>query len=273
MRPSWTRPDRIAALLLAAAFAVLCASVADALRIAPLPAARAGRDVARAAEAAVAAPGPVAHADPAGGAAADVGVVDAGALEADVASAAGVSGDAAEATVADAHVAAADVADGDAADANAAGRNATRTAATRSRAARAAATRGDAAAGSGAPSVRDVERATRAVLAAVARDPFRPDRRRAPDRYRLPGEALAVEPVARRAPLPPLRLVGTASFGDGRGFAALMVQGRTPLLVPVGDTLGGLRLLRVDTGSAVLEAADTVVLLEVARRLDGRVRR
>jgi hypothetical protein len=178
--------DRIAALLLAAAFAVLCASVADALRIAPL------------------------RSEPPAGA--PVGTHAVG--PADVGAAAG----------------------------------------------------SDAAAGPTAPSVRGVERATRAVLAAVARDPFRPDRRRAPDRYRLPGEAPAVERVARRVTLPPLWLMGTASFADGGGFAALAVQGRAPLLVPVGDTLAGLRLVRVDTGSAMLEGADTVLLLEVARR-------
>jgi hypothetical protein len=206
MRPGRMRPDRVAALLLAAAFAVLCASIVDALRIAPLPGespagARAGMHAAT--------PGMVANAG------------------------------ASEARRVDAH----------AGDATADGVRG-----------------GDAAPGSGAPSVHDVERATRALLAAVARDPFRPDRRRAPDRYRMPGEAPPEVRVARRATLPPLWLVGTASFGDGGGFAALAVQGRAPLLVPVGDTLAGLRLVRVDTGSAVLEGADTVLLLELARR-------
>lgn len=200
MSPAWTRPDRLATLLLAAALAVLCASIVDAVRVAPIPA-------------------PVA---PAAG-----------------------DDDSAEAAEVRASAASADSAHG-AADA-----------ASRADAARASA----------------LARAAEAVLTAVARDPFRPDRRRAPERYRLPGEALAVARAAPRAPVPAMRLLGTASFGDGAGFAALALQGRTPLLVPVGDTLAGLRLVRVDTGSAMLEGADTVLLLQLAREPATRRRR
>jgi hypothetical protein len=225
MRASRMPADRIAALLLAAAFAVLCASIADALRLAPLPS-----------EPPATARGGTHTVGPAAGAGAAAGppmLADADAARRGSAAARAAAGGAAAGRVV--------------AERDAAGKTA--------------------AAGPSAPSVRDVERATRAVLAAVARDPFRPDRRRAPDRYRLPGEApAAAERVARRATLPPLWLVGTASFADGGGFAALAVHGRAPLLVPVGDTLAGLRLVRVDTGSAVLEGADTVLLLEVARR-------
>lgn len=184
MTPAWTRPDRLAALLLVAALAVLGASIAGALHVGP----------------------PVPAADASSGARPS-----------------GVAPD-------------------------------TRVAA--------AAQDGDAPA--------RATQAAHAVLAAVARDPFRPDRRRAADRYRLPGEAFVVERPARRAPLPALRLVGTASFGDGGGFAALALHGRAPLLVPVGDTLAGLRLVRVDTGSAMLEGADTVLLLQLDRKLAGR---
>jgi len=204
MRPAWTRPDRFATLLLAAAFAVLCASIVDAVRIAPIPA-----------PASVAASGALVAGD-----------------------------DAAAATAAErASAAAADSAGGTAAP------------------------RADAAGAS------VVAHAAEAVLTAVARDPFRPDRRRAPERYRLPGEALAVARPEPRAPTPAVRLVGTASFGDGGGFAALALQGRAPLLVPVGDTLAGLRLVRVDTGSAMLEGADTVLLLQLTREPAARRRR
>lgn len=200
MSPAWTRPDRLATLLLAAALAVLCVSIVDAVRVASIPA-----------------PGSVtAFVEP---------VAD------DDASAAGA-----------------------AVPASAASADSARDAASRADGARASA----------------VARAAEAVLTAVARDPFRPDRRRAPERYRLPGEALAVGRAAPRAPTPAVRLVGTASFGDGGGFAALALQGRTPLLVPVGDTLAGLRLVRVDTGSAMLEGADTVLLLQLDRKLAGR---
>lgn len=204
MRPAWSRPDRLAALLLAAAAAVLCASIVDAVRVAPMPA-----------------PASVA------------------------ASAALVTGDDVAAAVA----------------------------AESTSAASADSARGAAASRAGAARASVVAHAAEAVLTAVARDPFRPDRRRAPERYRLPGEALAVERAAPRAPVPAVRLVGTASFGDGAGFAALALQGRAPLLVPVGDTLAGLRLVRVDTGSAMLEGADTVLLLQLAREPATRRRR
>jgi hypothetical protein len=257
--------DRIAALLLAAAFAVLCASIADALRIAPLriaplPGAPAGRDVEGLAAAVGVATGPRIAADANAG---DAGAgtahgADAHAGDADGADADGTDADGAAAGAPDPHVA-----DADAAATDVAGGRATRSDAARR----------DPAVGSGAPSVRAVERVTRAVLAAVARDPFRPDRRQRFPRQPVAIRRTAAGRAARRVTLPPLWLAGTASFADGGGFAALGVQGRAPLLVPVGDTLAGLRLVRVDTGSAVLEGADTVLLLELARRpMRGRRR-
>lgn len=198
MRPAWTRPDRLATLLLAASVTVLCVSIADAVRVAPMPA-----------PGSVASSGAVAMGD-------------------DVAAAAA------------AEPASAAFADSTSAD---------------------------------AVRTSSLANAAGAVLAAVARDPFRPDRRRAPERYRLPGEAMAVAHAAPRTPMPGVRLLGTASFGDGGGFAALAIQGRAPLLVPVGDTLAGLRLVRVDTGSAMLEGADTVLVLQLAREPATRRRR
>ncbi|HEX6941025.1 MAG TPA: hypothetical protein VF158_16520 [Longimicrobiales bacterium] len=111
-------------------------------------------------------------------------------------------------------------------------------------------------------------RSEQAIAAVVARDPFRRDRRRPPERYRPPGRRVAAAVgTALAAPprLPVLRLLGTASYEDGRGLAAVASGGDLRIL-RVGETLDGLALLRVDRGTATLAGRDTTIILRLRER-------
>ena len=104
------------------------------------------------------------------------------------------------------------------------------------------------------------------VLAAVSRDPFRPDRRRPPGRYRLPGEAPPPGPQPTYDYTPPpaapaLSLVGTVVLADGRGLAALAGEGGESRVVRVGEEMAGFRVVRVTSGTATLSNGDTTIVL------------
>lgn len=107
------------------------------------------------------------------------------------------------------------------------------------------------------------------VLAAVARDPFRPDRRRPPGRYRLPGEAMpavsmpAYTPPVYTAPAPSyaFRALGTVIMPDGTGLAAVAGQGGEGRVLRVGQTIDGFRVTRVAPGVVTLQGADTTLVL------------
>lgn len=104
----------------------------------------------------------------------------------------------------------------------------------------------------------------RMILAAVVRDPFRVDRSRPPDRYRLPATSgqLAAEVVPE--PVSPImRVVGVAALGDGRGLAAVEVAGERPRLVRIGEEFAGLRLVSLSPGEARLESKDTTLVLRL----------
>ena len=101
-----------------------------------------------------------------------------------------------------------------------------------------------------------------AVMAAVSRAPFRPDRKPPSIQYVLPGER---RPPA--APVPPspflqARLVGTVLQGVG-GLAMVDLPGRGARVVTVGDSLAGFRLLRVERGAADFQGPDSLVTLRV----------
>jgi hypothetical protein len=103
-----------------------------------------------------------------------------------------------------------------------------------------------------------------AVVAAVARDPFRADRRRPPGRYRLPGEAVAAPvapPTEQPVPVWNLRLLGTVVLPDGRGLAAMAGQSGESRIVRTGETIDGFRLTRVTPGSVTLTGNDTTLVL------------
>jgi hypothetical protein len=113
----------------------------------------------------------------------------------------------------------------------------------------------------------DAARDDAAVLVAVARDPFRPDRRHAPGRYRLPGEVAVAAPLASAPayapPTPPaaLRALGTIVLPDGRGLAAVAGASGRGRVLRVGQTIDGFQLVRVAPGEVTLRGADTTLVL------------
>lgn len=112
---------------------------------------------------------------------------------------------------------------------------------------------------------RTAARSDAAILAAVARDPFRPDRRRPSGRYRMPGEApppaAPAVPVAPPAMVYNIRLLGTVVLPDGSGLAALAGQTGESRIVKTGQSFEGFRVTRVNNGSATLRGNDTTIVL------------
>lgn len=103
-----------------------------------------------------------------------------------------------------------------------------------------------------------------ALMLAVESDPFRPERTRAPERYRLPGEEEPAPPPAE-PPLPPapdFQLNGTVVF-DGGGMALIELEDDARL-VNVGEVVSGYRLSSVTSRGAVLENPFRSITLEVA---------
>ncbi|HEX2165909.1 MAG TPA: hypothetical protein VHG09_01605, partial [Longimicrobiales bacterium] len=102
-----------------------------------------------------------------------------------------------------------------------------------------------------------------ALMLAVESDPFRPERTRPPERYRLPGEEVAAPPPAEPPPPPPpdFRLGGTVVF-DGGGMALLELNDEARL-INVGEAMGGYRLSGVTSRAAVLENQFGSITLEV----------
>lgn len=106
------------------------------------------------------------------------------------------------------------------------------------------------------------------VLAAVARDPFRPDRRRPPGRYLLPGEAMPAVAPAYSAPAYseparsyPYRALGTVIMPDGTGLAAVAGQGGQGRVLRVGQSIDEFRVTRVAPGVVTLQGPDTTLVL------------
>lgn len=105
------------------------------------------------------------------------------------------------------------------------------------------------------------------VLSTVARDPFRPDRRRPPGRYRLPGEAVpvaAAPAMPTYTPPPPsyaFRNLGTVVLPDGTGLAAVAGQSGEGRVLRVGQSIDGFRLTRIAPGVITLQGADTTLVL------------
>jgi hypothetical protein len=100
-----------------------------------------------------------------------------------------------------------------------------------------------------------------AVLAAVERDPFSPDRRRPAERYRMPGElpAAVIAAPARTT----IQLHGVVVLPSGGGLAALYAVGRSSQVVRVGQDFEGYRLASVAPGQVVLVGHDTTLTLRI----------
>jgi hypothetical protein len=104
------------------------------------------------------------------------------------------------------------------------------------------------------------------VLSTVARDPFRPDRRRPPGRYRLPGEQVPAAPMAMPSYTPPpptypFRNLGTVVLPDGTGLAAVAGQSGEGRVLRVGQSIDGFRVTRIVPGVVTLRGADTTLVL------------
>jgi hypothetical protein len=103
------------------------------------------------------------------------------------------------------------------------------------------------------------------VRLAVEHDPFRPERRPPPARFRMPGEGPAGgADSAALGPELAMRLIGTAVTAPGRGFAMCQAGEAAPRLVRVGESFAGFTLRSVERGRALFRAPD-------GRTLDLRV--
>lgn len=108
-----------------------------------------------------------------------------------------------------------------------------------------------------------------ALALAVDADPFQPDRRRHPDRYRLPGD---VEPPAPALPPPPpppppFRLIGTGIAADG-GVAVIEIE-NTARVLSVGETYLGYTLTAVEPDNALMTGAEQAVRLPLVASAGG----
>lgn len=106
------------------------------------------------------------------------------------------------------------------------------------------------------------------VLAAVAQDPFNPERRRPGVRFRLPAQraAASARREATQAIDTSLRLVGTAVASNGGGFAMCAWQGGNPRIVKVGEKVGDWTLRRVLPGAAeFVTSAGTTITVRVPK--------
>lgn len=103
------------------------------------------------------------------------------------------------------------------------------------------------------------------IVAAVEKDPFRPERRRPDRRFRMPGDPPAVRATAPARPAATVRLVGTLLAPDG-GIAMCQVGTQAPKLVRVGETIEGLTLKAVASGQAVFQSSTgSPVVIHVAK--------
>ena len=88
------------------------------------------------------------------------------------------------------------------------------------------------------------------VLAAVAKDPFHPERRRPGARFQLPADLAAARRQETQGASASVRVIGTAVAPDGGGFAMCAWAGGSPRIVRVGEHAGEWVLKRVTQGAA-----------------------
>lgn len=100
---------------------------------------------------------------------------------------------------------------------------------------------------------------TPAILAAIHRNPMRPDRRRADGRYgtrTIPEQATEAAPPR---PVPAFRVVGVVRSPGGRDLAAIAWDRSPSQLVRLGEEVQGFRLNRVAADSVYLAREDTAL--------------
>lgn len=103
----------------------------------------------------------------------------------------------------------------------------------------------------------------RAVRTAVEADPFRPERSPPERRYVLPANRAGGDGDTRPARRGGLQLVGTATFADRPGIAALRLASGESRVLTSGNEVRGLRVTRVEEGRIVLSGPDTTLVLRV----------
>jgi hypothetical protein len=106
-----------------------------------------------------------------------------------------------------------------------------------------------------APAKKVVNLTSNALQLAVETDPFQPDRVRAPERYRFPGEEVIIPEVAPPPPEPPrpqFRVIGTITGEPGTGVAVIETPTGSRVL-GVGETLNGFTLASVAGRTATVE--------------------
>lgn len=105
------------------------------------------------------------------------------------------------------------------------------------------------------------------VLAAIAKDPFHPERRRPGRRFLAPldhREQLDRE-ADRQFPATMLRLIGTAVAPNGAGFAMCEAPGAAPRIVRIGEQVAGWTLKKVTQGSAEFATPGGPVVVHVPK--------
>lgn len=102
------------------------------------------------------------------------------------------------------------------------------------------------------------------LLAAVAHDPFHPERRRPAGRYRLPGTR-GPSPSSRSS-APSVNVHGLAVGPDRTGLVAVQIGGSPIRILRVGESHLGLSLTDVRPDAAVFSGTDTTLVLPLLPR-------
>lgn len=103
-----------------------------------------------------------------------------------------------------------------------------------------------------------------ALQLAIDNDPFREDRQRPPERYRMPGDAIEPQGPPPLPPPPPFQVLGIAQ-SPGGGLAVMQIADSPPRVVSVGESLFGYTLDRVEGEVATLSGQGRILTLTVAQ--------
>jgi hypothetical protein len=127
------------------------------------------------------------------------------------------------------------------------------------------------------PEMGEVERTPRPtrtrvnIAAAVATDPFHPERRAPDEPYRFPGEIPQGRGSSGSSRSQQLRLIGTVASVSGGGFVFCQVGSQRPQLVHVGGQIGNYKLKTVEAGRAVFtDPSGNAIELTISQPTQGR---